>query len=83
MAETNDLNPYIGVDFLETFRVVKVLIQGRYDADMWVETFKIVYTTANGTKEVYTNKDGVSVSFTSALTTYQGYIRLARDSHSL
>ena len=52
----------MGVDFLQPFRVTKLLIQGRYDADMWVETFKIVYTSANGSKEVYTNKDGISVS---------------------
>ena len=69
VAATNDVNQYWAIDFLETHRVLEVMIQGREDAEMWVESFKLQYLNDSGVFTEYTDNTNSSVSICIAART--------------
>ncbi|XP_030848292.1 lactadherin isoform X1 [Strongylocentrotus purpuratus] len=48
-AKTTDLNQWIQVDLLATYRIVRVATQGRADYSQWVTSFKIACSMDNVT----------------------------------
>ncbi|XP_053385183.1 uncharacterized protein LOC123535929 [Mercenaria mercenaria] len=59
VAGTQDTNQYIEVDMGMPYRFTGVYVQGRADADEWVESFRLLYYDEYNTIwQTYTNSNG-------------------------
>ena len=60
VAERNDKNPFLRVNFKDWRKVTRVAIQGRQDDDEWVKSFSLSYGYDSVFFEDY-KEDGVKI----------------------
>ncbi|XP_030847155.1 lactadherin-like [Strongylocentrotus purpuratus] len=69
-AETNDLNQWIQVDLLATYRIVRVATQGREDYSQWVTSFKIACSMDSVTFDTAKDPTNTDNDYVDLLATY-------------
>jgi hypothetical protein len=60
-AATDDLNPWIEIDFLMRTKVREILSQGRDHEDNWVLSYSVSYSSDGKTFQYYTEYDRIKV----------------------
>ncbi|ELU16245.1 hypothetical protein CAPTEDRAFT_57683, partial [Capitella teleta] len=62
VAEVEDANQWIMVDMQEPYNYHKMLVQGRQDSAMWVDTFAIYSSQDGVTFTGYTDENGTDTA---------------------